>query len=444
MPRPPRFHFFPHLAVIATVSLCGGLASDSAAGPYLNSAHGNATTGVDRASLPNTYSTGNCAHCHEQHASIGGSEPVPVKIPTGPSNYLLLDALDNVGGNAACDYCHNGSVPPPVDNIASEILKAKHHDPYSAFGPVNCDDCHDSHVAQSTNHIEATGGNAVLGTSPLNGVAGVSVTGVWPPPGNPAPGGDAGLAPGTPAVAALIPTDPITMEYQLCFKCHGGQAAYTLANLLGQFNPGNYSVHPVTTELNPFPRWNNAFLLATPAALNGVWAATPNATMYCSDCHGSNAAPPEGPHGSTIQYMLKAGGPPAPANNFDALCLRCHKDPALPGMSFWVDIWNTALVGDHNYVGHQSVVTNAAGTNALGCLACHGDSGGPLVSNIHGANYMGAVNVPATDTPLPSFTFLVSSFINKHYFTTAAGNVPGARYCEATCHAGDGAAGYAY
>src|SRR4030042_4610597 len=58
---------------------------------YLDSAHGS-SYGVLRTSLstpPNNYGQGNCAHCHEQHSSIGGSEPVP-NSPAGPSKWCLL------------------------------------------------------------------------------------------------------------------------------------------------------------------------------------------------------------------------------------------------------------------------------------------------------------------------------------------------------------------
>lgn len=222
------------------------------------------------------------------------------------------------------------------------------------------------------------------------------------------------------------------MEYQLCLKCHGGQAAYTLADLRGQFNPNNYAVHPVTTNGN---NWKNQFVRTNFATvLNTPWNANRDAQMYCSDCQGSETGTdPKGPRGSTIKYMLKAG--PGPTL-FDNLCLICHKDPALPGMSSWTDIWGTALVGDHNYLGHQSVATNPAGTNALDCLACHGDSGGPWVSNVHGANFLGNNNGAGT-TSRPSYAFLVSSLITKNYYITAGGDVPGQRNCATVlvgCH----------
>jgi hypothetical protein len=87
----------------------------ASSGPYLDSAHGgqNGTiTGVQRTSVSG-YAAGNCAHCHEQHASIGGSEPTPTG---GPSKYELL--ADNFSGATAnpyvqsddvCFYCHTTS-----------------------------------------------------------------------------------------------------------------------------------------------------------------------------------------------------------------------------------------------------------------------------------------------------------------------------------------------
>jgi hypothetical protein len=73
-------------------------------GPYLDSAHGKNTYGVSRTSISSFgYSVGNCAHCHEQHASIGGAEPNPTG---GPNKYALfynnhINQTDNV-----CFKCH--------------------------------------------------------------------------------------------------------------------------------------------------------------------------------------------------------------------------------------------------------------------------------------------------------------------------------------------------
>lgn len=92
---------------------------------YSSSAHGGdgitahdgyIGNGVLRDAFETTYAMGNCAHCHEQHASIDGDEPEPIS-PEGASGFLLLsDALPvspTVGTysdtETACLTCHGGS-----------------------------------------------------------------------------------------------------------------------------------------------------------------------------------------------------------------------------------------------------------------------------------------------------------------------------------------------
>ncbi|MDY6968080.1 MAG: hypothetical protein SVR08_05430, partial [Spirochaetota bacterium] len=75
------------------------------AGPYSDSAHGNSSYGVDRSSLVSfNYSKGNCSHCHEQHASIGGSEPEPVSGYA--SGKLLFSSVYDSQSSGFCFGCH--------------------------------------------------------------------------------------------------------------------------------------------------------------------------------------------------------------------------------------------------------------------------------------------------------------------------------------------------
>lgn len=73
----------------------------ASSGPYLNSAHGNISYGVNR---PRTagfgYSVGNCAHCHEQHASIGGQTITP-------QGYELFYDYWIANCNLFCYRCHS-------------------------------------------------------------------------------------------------------------------------------------------------------------------------------------------------------------------------------------------------------------------------------------------------------------------------------------------------
>ncbi|MBW2645961.1 MAG: hypothetical protein JRE23_07270 [Deltaproteobacteria bacterium] len=79
---------------------------------YSVSAHGDAAAGVNRNSTATIgYAQGHCAHCHEQHASINGTEPTPAG--GNPSGFCLL--ADNFSqvltgpyteSDNACFYCH--------------------------------------------------------------------------------------------------------------------------------------------------------------------------------------------------------------------------------------------------------------------------------------------------------------------------------------------------
>jgi predicted CXXCH cytochrome family protein len=102
----------------------------ASSGPYLDSAHGN-SYGVLRTSLstpPNNYGQGNCAHCHEQHASIGGAEPAPnTGNAAGPDKYELFQALFVDQGTTFCYGCHkdpgvsNQKIPMPNQYNYSHI-----------------------------------------------------------------------------------------------------------------------------------------------------------------------------------------------------------------------------------------------------------------------------------------------------------------------------------
>jgi hypothetical protein len=87
--------------------------ADSSAGTYLSTKHGDSTDGVNRSVVTstaypdatNTYPTGHCGHCHESHASVGGSEPT-LPAAQDPSSYDLF--ADNYGAdtNDLCYACH--------------------------------------------------------------------------------------------------------------------------------------------------------------------------------------------------------------------------------------------------------------------------------------------------------------------------------------------------
>jgi len=98
--------FLPRTVYIVLACLCLCVLSTKvhAANEYKNSTHGNTTYGVSRPDMVTAgYSRGNCAHCHEQHASFGGIEPAPA---TGPKGFLLFDAANTSQTTNFCFDCH--------------------------------------------------------------------------------------------------------------------------------------------------------------------------------------------------------------------------------------------------------------------------------------------------------------------------------------------------
>jgi hypothetical protein len=95
---------FPTLTLI----LLAGVAFAWTPIRYTGSVHGDSQYGVNRDSMSTGegygYAKGNCAHCHEQHASIGGVEPSPER--NGPSEFLLFKDPHKDQDTNFCFYCH--------------------------------------------------------------------------------------------------------------------------------------------------------------------------------------------------------------------------------------------------------------------------------------------------------------------------------------------------
>jgi len=423
------------LSGVFFLALCSLLPQLALAGPYYNSAHGDGANGgvngVDRSGsepLYGNYDPGSCAHCHEQHASLDGSEP----LPQGglPDKYLLFD--DALSGNDFCAVCHGSADGnPPTGDVASaadytaSATYVSGHDPGSTVLPVGseplCVVCHDVHAATSTSHSEAVDGNTASGVL-LKVVAGNTYT--WGSPGTPS--GD------LESLSDAIPsstTSPITKEYELCFKCHAfgsGSPPGTWTDQGEEFNPNNYSVHPVAGPV----QWNNSVIRNNPTSfLKTPWSTNLNKKMHCSDCHGSGVTgDPVGPHGSNNKYLLKDWGAVADASAVyapDRLCLRCHVDTYDGGSLPAGSPWSHASNGAHQYEGEDYV----AGDNVLGCYACHGGPAGfaafslpthPASSNggraggIHGSNFMwkypGGTKKAPTVEESPAWHFLTGGY----------------------------------
>ena len=369
-----------------------GLVPQVFAGPYTDSAHGNSVSGVDRSSIDVKYSgfaKGNCSHCHELHASLGGDEPEPSGSAGNPSLRFAPE-------EELCQSCHDGS--PVSPNIQIEFSKLYSHPvttyrdrhtlaiaekgqsglPYRGTNRhVECSDCHEPHSVQGATH--SAPGNLVSGV--LLGSWGVepNTETLWQPP------------------LSSAEITPATMEYQICFKCHSYYALQDfdgITTLLGpsgvpitdqamEFSKANRSVHPVRVALNDQTGSYNPSALGN-SKMKAPWNLNSgNQTMYCSDCHGNNAATPVGPHGSSNPFLLEGNRswPFKPAGgklwtladvknnqnswNTRLLCAKCHT--LLVSNNFNNQPHN---VSDHISGGYDAAPYTNYDTS-FACVACH-------------------------------------------------------------------------
>ena len=122
------------------------------AGDYLNSGHGSSSFGVERTSTSTLgYAQGNCAHCHEQHASIGGVEPLPDVGEA--SDFLLFDTNQTSQTENFCFDCHQ-SGGYQVGGIS--LNKSYSYN----FGGDTTGGSYDSTIKDSFSHAELLAGSS--------------------------------------------------------------------------------------------------------------------------------------------------------------------------------------------------------------------------------------------------------------------------------------------
>ncbi|HUV50333.1 MAG TPA: cytochrome c3 family protein [Anaerolineae bacterium] len=229
------------------------------AGTYLDSAHGDSVSGVDRSAVTgvtahpdvtNEYVIGHCGHCHDMHASIGGVEPAP----TGDTQNIYALFKENYGGvdrNQLCYACHNNlAVGTPGNGrygIYQGYIKyeASSHDDSANFswpdgnppGPQspdagNCLNCHNPH------------------------------------------GYDDG---------SLIPSQLFKREEDLCEACHDGSPALATKDIQAQINKA--SAHPTDDYSGRHSESEDM----TPANF-AYDAVTDKRHAECVDCHNPHVA----------------------------------------------------------------------------------------------------------------------------------------------------------
>ncbi len=311
-----------------------------------------------------------------------------------------------------------------------------------------CSDCHDPHGAKPSKPVmTSTGWTASGGFTKVSGVA---VT-----------NGAAGTVPTYTRLDGML--QPVTAEYQLCFKCHSsyttlpadvpGKPSQNFTDLAVQFNPANPSYHPIEAAgRNQTQKLADSLAGPSPYKL---WNFTTNDTVRCVSCHASNTTgtstdvaqnAPDATltvHASTNRgilirpyenRVLSKAGQPYDAKG-SALCLACHMEQpyanqylpaAAEGTNFafhGLHLTGISAKGD----GGTDIDTPGAGQGNARCAECHFRSHGttalPSDQEVSGDRLV----VFAPDV-LPS-----SKLGGKPTFTkTAAGGT-----CTLTCHGKD-------
>ncbi len=280
-----------------------------------------------------------CENCHRPH-SAGG--------------YVRL--LSYAAEEENCYACHNGNVA--AKNIQAEFMKfSRHpvdlntgiHDPEEPAvvdtRHVECVDCHNPHASKPGE------GNSL---GPLNDVRGVSI------------------------LSAEI--SQVSIEYELCFRCHAdsrGKPAprttrqFSQTNVRLEFNPANPSFHPIVGT------GRNAHVPSLIASL------TVNDMITCSDCHNNNAGTeaggigPEGPHGSIYAPILERQyvtlDNTRESSFAYALCYKCHS--------------RSSILQDESFKGHRKHIVE----ENTSCNVCH-DPHGISLTQGNRANNSGLIN----------------------------------------------------
>lgn len=378
--------------------------------------------------------TGQCATCHSPHRAKGAS------LTTADEQAQL------------CYTCHGSAGMGGPADVASQIALAKPNDPESRTwyshdmtdgahdsdardefgGRLNrhsrCTDCHNPHDLRRVGALTASG------VAVENGPAGTS-----------------------PTYTRLDgQTQPITAEYQLCFKCHSGwteqlpdvpgKPSLDRTDLGMALNPNNASYHPVEA-----PGKNQSQAMADSLAGTStykLWNLKPTDTISCTMCHASStltadtvAEAGRPVHASENRAILVrpyenrvlAGATDAYNRASFALCLTCHADAGFrPPYSKDAPTnfdWHSFHLGEISNMGSIAGDIDTAGAgvgNAL-CAECHFRSHGP--SDIPGDQALdGGGLVVFAPNVTPS-----KSMVGKITFEkTATGGS-----CTLTCHGYD-------
>jgi cytochrome c553 len=368
---------------------------------YTWSAHGNTSYGVNRSSIAAFgYSIGNCAHCHEQHASIGGSEPAPTGNAPLPYELFYTGLSPVEQTYFFCEYCHmdpNGpnqiqiSMPPQYDysRISGGDNNTCPNNIRTAFGFI-ADDCSG---ASATTICGSTYGSAHCLRDIVTFLSGTS----W----------------------------GFTSAIDPCSGCHNPHRAqqdtHATGRLQGQKLPG------VVSLPSDHSKDNQAWKLWGDDLNERMSYYTSNYQAPCRYPHDPVTYPSLCESGYEPDGSITTNG----SNMFDSVtfCLSCHqynlpstriaalanKPPRQVAGKTNIIYWDTSTSGDEHGQKHdpnnwylwplKSPYTQGDSFNyVLSCLDCHEPHGSPNEYLIRqGINGKSGIVIPGPPAPYGSY-----------------------------------------
>ena len=329
------------------------------AGPYLDSAHGNNNYGVKRnVTQLSGYARGNCAHCHEQHAMIGGTEPQPASGSASPfclfaKNFSKTTANPYQQSDDFCFYCHcytdatslqtsnftnynysrtfGGYTSSSIDSIYEAFNQNSYHNLYDVWEFANtntefswfkddsnpCCACHNTHLARRNKEhkgdptysaISKPSDHFNLWTNTMNDYAPNKYQAPYRYSGGCEPDGGScsdltGQAQKTPDYATF------------CQDCHSyNMSSYGISQI-------NWNADKHGNAIRSRNEHMGQPIIKPPYDVTAV----SNYVLSCLDCHE--------PHGSySYRYLIRKEVNAATTaftedsrSAWDSLCIRCHQ-----------------------------------------------------------------------------------------------------------------------
>jgi predicted CXXCH cytochrome family protein len=287
-----------------------------------------------------------CASCHQPHTA-----------PSGP--HLLTGQRVSV----TCLSCHDGSRAGGGANVAADLRKISAHPtesrpsfmqgPGTFSGHATCADCHEPHtMAPATGIARGPEVSPTMGT-----LRGVSASG------------------------AMLTR--ATMEYEVCFRCHGDQNTVGAPTIKRQVPQTNMRLMFSTAAASAHPLQGGGRRGNSPS-LRAPWTSA--SVLTCTDCHGSDTSKraggtgPDGLHGSNERPLLLARYETADftieSPSAYALCYRCHDRDGPDG-----------ILQDRSFKYHRLHIVD----QRTPCSVCHDSHG---ISGTQGShvNHAGLIN----------------------------------------------------